>query len=263
MGKIKHFVVILGVIALLGCEKRPETLEEYLPQVEMISAEITPEGKIAVRARLISEGPRGVHYLGFCADDVPNPKIDANQVLTSYLYGDEFVAIIGGTFHPGTYSELYVNAFAANDFAYSTGVPIFVDSTANVGIRQDIYVPCELEINEVSLFQNTASQTYASVSPALTSGGISTFTAKINTSLYVKFSCKKLDQKIYTSTSSLSQIDEDKMLVNVIQYGTENPISPGTDIYVNRIEDYTFEVVICGANWGFNNTMKTRVRVSL
>ena len=183
--------------------------------------------------------------------------------MTSHLFGDEFVAILGGSFHPGTYSHLYINAFAVNDFAYSIGDPLFLDSTENVGIRPDIYVPCELEINEVKLLQNSASQTYSNISSVKTSNGISTFTATINGTLQVRFSFKELDQRIYTSTFALSEIDEEKMLVSVIQYANENHISPGMNIYVNRVENYTLDIVICGANWGFNNTMKTRVRVNL
>ncbi len=263
MGKIKLIVLILGIIVLTACEKRPEALEQYLPQIEVISAKVTSGGKIEVRARLISEGPRGLYYLGFCADSVPNPKIDQNQVLTSYLYGDEFVAILGNTFYPGTYSELYVNAFAANDFAYSIAIPVFLDSTSSVGIRPDVNVPCELGINEVKLFQNLSAQNYSNIGEVVTSGGISKFTATINNSQKVRFTFKELDQRIYTSTYTLIDMENDQMLVTVIQNGTENNISPGIDIFVNRVENQTFDIVICGANWGFNNSMKTRVRVSL
>lgn len=263
MANIKYLTFILGILVLTGCEKRPETLEEYLPQIEMISAKVTLEGKIEVRAKLIAEGPRGLYYLGFCADSIRNPKIDENQVLTPYLTGDEFTAILGNTFYPGTYSEMYVNAFAANDFAYSTAAPLYLDSTLSVGRRPDVNAPCDLEINEVKLFQNIGSQTYSNVSDVETSGGISKFTATINNSQKVRFAFKELDQRIYTSTYSLIDMDNDQMLVTVLHNGTENIISPGIEIFVNRVENQTFDIVICGANWGFNNSMKTRVRVSL
>lgn len=258
----KYLLLFLGVIGLLGCEKRPETLEEYLPEVEIISAEKTAEGKIEVRARLLSKGPRDLYYLGFCADSVPHPEINSNQILTPYLSGDEFVAVIGNTFFPGTYSQLYVNAFAANDFTYNTATPVFVDSTGNVGIQPEITIPCDLNLNEVQLTQNMGFQTYSDISPVEVSEGISTFFATVNTNLAVRFSFTDLGERIYTSASSAQDIDDQKMLVRIIQFGNENSIMAGANIYVKHIENNTFDIVICGANWGFNSTMKTRVRVS-
>lgn len=52
------------------------------------------------------------------------------------------------------------------------------------------------------------------------------------------------------------------MLITVIQNGIEYTVSPGQDVYVIRVENYTFDIVTCGLPWGFA-ILKTRVRVSL
>lgn len=257
---IKKIIFIAAIIALLSCEKRHETLEEYLPKVELISVEKTDSEKILAKGKILS-AVEEITYLGFCADTVPNPEIDANQVVTFKINNNEFAAEIGHTFFPGTYSQLYINAFATNDIGYSTGSPQLITDIENIGIRPDVTVPCQLDVNTIKLTNNSSTISYSNISEVTQTGDLYSFTATINSQNKLIFTFSELDQRIYKTTDTSHSIDSEKMLVQVIQNGNYNLVHSGMDIFVLHVEGRQYEINICDGPWGFNSYLKTRLRV--
>lgn len=255
----KILSVLIALLLLTSCEKRSDNLEDYLPKVELISLEKTAGGKILATARIISHGESPIEYCGFFADDNENPSITENQVFANKIVNNQFSAEVGRTFLPETYDHLYINAFAANGLGYSIATPILIENTENIGVLPDIEPPCTLGLNQVSFISSFTDFTH--ISPITQIGDYKTFTASASNSKVI-FTFVKLRQKEYTTALSNHDLEEDQMHIAVIVNGVSNPVYPGLPVYVIWVENNTYDIHICDAGYGFNSTLKTRVRIT-
>ena len=239
---IYSFLFAAVLFTTNACKKPLKNEDDYFVKLSTVSATVQTDGSVLVQASIQSPGKAkgsSVQNPGFCLSTNPTPTMLERQLLTT-TDGSTFSAVYpASTFSDD--STYYFRAFATNDYGYSYGNVIKLDSV----IAPAVTAPCSLTANSVNIGGATPTYTYYSIGApdsyhfftASSSGGTVQFQfgSNITTGIY------------HTTVDSDPGAGE----VNVIFYFgfTSGALSSGSNVYVNKLGTNTFDIRICSAPW--------------
>lgn len=256
MKRIIYALLIVVSIQTISCKKALKDVKDYYPEIKTISATVLPDGKVEVIGEFISEGGAPVEYAGFCGNDsIIVPKMLNNQLIAT-KQGDRFSAIYEGL---NTNKRYYFRSWAANEYGYSYGNVVYVDSIKPAYIK----APCSPTVNTINIGGNTPTERYSNIGSPEGSGLNWTFRAQSN-SYVVDFEfAKKPVTKTYTTIlytpSSSSPQDEDKVHVTFRGGSISASLNEGSPIYINQLSEGKWEIIICDAPWQFSSNSSTNL----
>ncbi len=241
----KYLIVLSAlslVIIITSCEKPLENIDDYFPKVKTVSAVVLDDGSVEVKGQIISEGEAPIQNAGFCVSTNPVPTMLENQIIA----GSDFKAIYSGF---DIYQKYYFRTWAVNDFGYSYGDVISLDSI----IATPIIAPCTPSLNYLYTGITQPTQTIYEVGLPVYDGIESwKFQAK-STNVTVNFEFgEKPKTKIYTV--STSQVQSEKIKVSFYSGFITGSLSLGSKIYVNQLNADSWEITICDAPWTYNTS---------
>ena len=256
MMQFKHspLYFLLALFIITSCEKRPETLDEYLPQVETVSAEMLPNGNMLVTGRLLEDGHGELFFVGFSMDTVPNSLISTNQILVYEIYGDEFFAEYDAPlvqFYSA--NDIYITAFAGNEHTYAKGNSLLANGEF-VG-DTSLVVPCELQPNGADMSMIQGWRSFTSVSePQLNVWGTYEVTGNLPFSSAVVVSYSNLISGLYLTQSLQSQYDANRLTIQLRMGSQTYSLPSNSEVYVLQLDENSFELTVCDTPYNFGNS---------
>lgn len=263
MKKLLFLGGMVLTLLLLGCGKPLDDVNDYFPEVRVLSYTPEVDGSITLTAEVVDEGAGDIEYVGFCLSDSRTPESVDNQRLSS-LSGNRFTvnfamySTLEGTAYEidndGTY---YVRAFATNAYGYSWS-QVF---TINPWTIPSVDAPCEPTLNTIVIGSGSSSSAF----PSGPSTVNSTYDYTINTaSADYKFSFGgPLETGVYTTASSSSFLSSNQVYIRLTIFNVYS-VLPGSLVYVNEISDNYFEVTVCSAptSLGSGSNLTARFRAN-
>lgn len=245
--KILRLLAICVVLLSNSCNKALKDVDDYFVKISTVSATVQTDGTLLVKGNIESIGNGPVEITGFCYNTQGNPEMLDNQI----------IATIDGNTFSVTYpcsnfsvdSAYYFRSWATNDYGYSYGNTIRVDSI----LAPSVTPPCSLTANTVRISSSTGTFTYTDVTvPSYYMGEWSFDGSSGGPSVSYTFG-SALTTGIYTTTSNTSP-GAGQVYVSFYQGAISGALNAGTSVYVNTIGSGIYEVTICNAPWVYSSS---------
>lgn len=240
----RKFIFIAFIALALSCEKRSDDLDDYLPEVEVVSVEQMPSGALKVSGRVIDKGIGELEVVGFSADTSDSPGLQDNQLQAEPQSDGEFSAVYGSESLGGYRDSLFITAFAGTEELLGTSDPFYVGQV----VPGELNNPCDLEVGHVLLGQNSTSYNEIGEIEEF-SDGVKRFTAEVGSERRVTFYFAELQSGEYTTDFSTFTLEGMKMNVDVQNFTEVGSLNPGTPVYVTYIGNDTYDITICTGQW--------------
>jgi hypothetical protein len=258
MKKTSLYISIVAVLALTlnnSCKKALKNVDDYLPKVSIVSAEIQADGSVLVTGNIDSRGYAEVEYAGFSCNTHSEPKMLERQVIAD-VNGSTFTAIYKGFDVDSTY---YFRSWATNKYGYRYGTEV----PLNQIIAPAVTPACTLPMNTLNLGTGGGTYTYYYVDAPVNNWQTWDFQASPSSGPTINFSFgSAVTTGIYTTEISTSP-GAGKVSVYFYLGGSGYSLNDGSKVYVNTIGKDTVDITICNAPWQYNATttfsMNTRL----
>jgi hypothetical protein len=255
MKKICSILFCAGLLLLsTTCRKALKDPQDYYPEVQTISAIVTPEGAVEVTAEIISTGETPIAYAGFCMSTEPLPEMLDNQQLAIDASAEKFKAIYEKKYDPArTY---YFRSWVANEMGYSYGNVISITNIRATPIAS----PCSLNKNSSNIGLNGASGTGPAESVyQVTDAHPFSFGWEVIAHGYDAqagtlklYFGSQLKTKAYTTVEDSPH--DDNVVIHVSSGFTSGYVNEGYKVYVNQLNPGKYEITICDAKWTIDNS---------
>jgi hypothetical protein len=258
---MKKFVLYFGLALstlLVGCGKPLDDVNDYFPEVRILSYTPEVDGSITITAELVNEGAADVEYVGMCFSENGTPNSEDDQKLST-LSGNRFTVNYslytsdsGSAVDLNSNETYYVRAFATNDYGYAWS-SVFVVLPWTVPA---VDAPCSPTLNTISYGSGTLS-----VFPFGPSTVNDTYDYTMNTaSADFKFAFGgPLETGVFTTASSASFLSSHQVYIQITIFETYY-VLPGSLVYVNEISNNYFEVTVCSAPTSIGETYNFTTR---
>ena len=90
MKRTLFYLLPVYLIVFYSCRKAYGNVEDYYPEVKMVSTQVNAQGEVVVTGEVLSTGASELVAAGFCMDTVGNPVMLENQKLSTELNGTSF-----------------------------------------------------------------------------------------------------------------------------------------------------------------------------
>jgi len=247
---MKVLYIVTGLFLIFSsCRKPLKEVEEYFPEVEIISATVETDGTVKVIGEVISEGAASIQFLGCSMDTISQPGLLSNQQMATWN-GNQFEVIYSGAWFSDVYYSFdptktyYFRVWAANDYGYSFGSEIPLSNIEATPVTP----PCSPFLNSIDAGGSSNLEYYATIGTPIS--GISgwEFQAASSSNIISFNFGSQLATGLYTTTSSSSPL-ADQVKVEIVSGFNSGSLSGGSSVYVNQTSQGVWEVTICDAPW--------------
>jgi hypothetical protein len=241
-----NFCLLTGCMLLFvtACRKPLKNVDDYFPEVTSVSAVLQDDGSVQVTGRIESAGKaRGsfVDYAGFCMSTSNDPTMLMNQKIGK-MDGTEFTAVYPQKFFDQD-STYYFRTWARNDYGYSYGNTIILDSIT----VKPVTPPCSLSVNYLKVYDVSQAESYYYVEKLGTDNSFKAST--MSRDIAFKFG-SNLSTRIFKTKDGTPGYGE--VNVKFLYGGNYEYLSTGSNVYVNKSDSVTFDISICDALWTVN-----------
>jgi hypothetical protein len=243
-------VVLLCLFVFQSCQKRLKTVDEYHPDIELISATALASGAVEVVCKIHRDGVAPYQSSGFGFSENAEFSISENQVRVP-VNGD----MITYTYPPEMFSEqttYYFKCFVVTRYGLKISNVLSISNIEIVPVE----APCNHPENKYRFFSNPP---YYDIIPGNTVS-LGTLSAIYRSSimpngvLEVRFRNPPITG-IYTIASS-NDLDHFEARV-VIMGASPSSAKVGGLIYVNKISDTQFRIQSCSLPWMLTTSNET------
>ncbi|MFM9984650.1 MAG: hypothetical protein ACKVOK_05415 [Flavobacteriales bacterium] len=257
--KYPAFFSLLMATLFVSCVRPLKDVEDYYPEVEVVSYTPNIDGSITITGRIVSTGHTEIEYAGMSITSTGTPTGSENQQLGN-LSGDTFsVTYDGVEDEDGSYFELdpdhtyFVRAFAANDDGYAISETFTIDPWE----IPTIDAPCTPPLNTYNVGSGNVSA-FAS-GPTMSAGQYQYSLTSLNGDVMFTMN-QPIHAGFYTTSTEGGFIANDEVMISYTNFNYY-VISAGSTVYVNETSDNVFEVTVCAAPFnlgGLSTSFTTR-----
>ncbi len=248
-------IISCGILfSTTTCRKALKDPEDYYPEVQTISATVTPEGGVEVLADIVDNGETEIAYAGFCMDTVSVPEMLDNQQMADEISGERFKTTYIRNYDPA--KTYYFRSWAANDKGFSYGNVVSITNIRATPIS----APCTLNVNSSNIGLHSAPGTgpagsmyhvtpvsYYSTPWGIYASGIDALAGNLSLTFG-----SALKTKVFTTTKGFPS--GDNVSIEVESGFTSGSVNDGYKVYVNQLDPGKYEITICNAKWTIDNS---------
>ena len=245
---MKKYIFILTsvvVVFMFGCGKPLDDVNDYFPEVRILSYTAEVDGSITLTAEVVSEGASEVEYVGMCLSENGIPGTMDDQQLSNLSNGrftvnySRYTNDNGGSVDLDNDATYKVRAFATNDHGYAWSEVVEIGPWTVPSVD----APCEPTNNSINYGSGTVTGFISGPSTVN-----STYDYTMNTSQAdVRFSFGgPLETGVFTTASQTSFLTSNQVYIQITSFNIYS-VLPGSPVYVNEISPNLFEVTVCSA----------------
>ncbi|MFM9944738.1 MAG: hypothetical protein ACKVQB_05845 [Bacteroidia bacterium] len=244
---MQKVILLFGVILLFStCRKPLKDVKDYYPVVETVSATVQDDGTVLIEGQIVKDGETEADLFGFCMSKEPIPNMVDNQISNPKVEGKKFSGVYED-FELNT--PYYFRTWASNDFGYSYGNIIYLDSIKPAYKT----APCTPSINT---FDNGMGAGYKSISNVYVYTNQVWEMQWVSSGSYFYLTFSEIPKTgIYKITDNW-QPDNKSVNLKVSYNATAGKGEVGQKVYVNRMPNGEFEVTICSVPVSYNGIIK-------
>jgi hypothetical protein len=245
MKKLLFFVGVLFTFILMSCGKPLDDVNDYFPELRVISVTPEADGSLTITAEIVKPGAGDVEYVGMCFSENGTPGADEDQQLSvvsnnkfsvNYSY---YTDQSGSSWDLDNEARYYVRAFATNAYGYAWSEVFEI----NPWTVPSVEAPCTPTLNSFSYGSGTTTS-FANGPSTVNS----TYDYTMNgASADVKFMFGgPLETGVFTTAGSSSFLGSHEVSIQVTAFNVYT-VASGALVYVNEISTNYFEVTVCSA----------------
>jgi len=252
----KPILLLCFLLIISACRKARKDVNDYYPEVSMVSATVTSDGYVEATADATLKYGK-LEYIGFCMDTLPNPNMMQNQKNISEINGSLYRTLYDIRFDPN--KTYYFRSWAASSKGYAYGNTISLSNIRAV----DVSAPCILNSNSSSIgtIGNNSSGPAESVyNVSAASQGTSSWNIICNGStsdagvLNLSFGSEP-KTAVYTTTEGSPYGNFISIFITTAF--VSGTVKAGSKVYVNMISPGKYAITICSAPWKLDGSNAT------
>ncbi len=232
----------LSILFFTACQKRLKSVDDYHPEIELVSVVALPSGAVEVTAKVTREGTAPIQTSGFGFSENPEFSVAENQMIAPVSNGVFSIVYPSEKFSEQT--TYYFKGFVTSKYGFRATNVLSISNIEIVPVE----APCTHPENRYRFF---ASPPYFDIIPG---NSVSTATLSYeyssaimpNGTMRIRFRNPPV-----TGIYTLKQDNDLNHFESHLYISSADPTGAkaGGIVYVNKISDNQFTVQACSIPW--------------